>query len=197
MGQDSVDVSLGLVFSLELLRQHQQTGTLRGNIPVTQFLKTKRYQCLIRVESGQVVSYTLIDDQGQAHPIDQESLLRIDAKKGPFNWTFYPQPKAAYSPSLPTPAPAPTPSTMPVPLPAGVSTIKDNAIPVRLQPGLQLSWLTSWQESEIKFLQQLFSLINGQHTVHDIKTIMFRFPPVMIERSLIFLIAMKQIEMRL
>lgn len=98
MRQDSIDVSLSLVFSLDLLSQHQQTGELHGNISVTQFLKTKRYRCVIKVESGQVVVCTIIDEQGQARSIDQEALLQIDAKKGPFTWTFYPQPKAAYSP---------------------------------------------------------------------------------------------------
>lgn len=191
MDQNSIDASLGLELALELLEQHQRTGELRGNISITQFLMTKHYQCIIQIEHGRVLSCILIDEKKQERPAGKEYLTRIDEKSGPFDWKFYardnaPVPTQA-SPTRPLPA---------VSMPLQVSPVRDDSIPVRLTPELQLSWLTTWQENEIRLLHQIFALANGQRTIRDIKTILFRFPPGGIEKAFVFLIAMKQIEIR-
>lgn len=195
MEQNGIDASLGLALAIDLLWQRQQTGTLRGTISITQFLRTKQYQCVIQIENGQILSCFLLDEQGQRRPADKEYLIQVDEKGGPFDWKFYPRAEA--TPTVPS-APVPNRSTAMQVASAsgGISPVNDDAIPVRLTPELQFSWLTTWHESEIRFLQQIFSLINGRRTVHDIKTLMFRISPEIIEKSLIFLIAMRQIEMR-
>ena len=173
MEQNGIDASLGLALAIDLLRQHQETGTLRGIISITQLLRTKQYQCVIQIENGQIVSCFLLDERGQRRPADKEYLIQVDEKGGPFDWKFYPR---AETPSTTLSAPTPNRSTaiQPALTPTGISPVNDDAIPVRLTPELQVSWLTTWHESEIRFLQQIFSLINGQRSVHDIKVLMFR-----------------------
>jgi hypothetical protein len=193
--QDGIDASLGLALALDLLRQHQQTGELRGEIVIVQFLKTKHYQCIIQIENGQAISCSLFDEQNQSRLIDRDYLIRVDEKSGPFDWKFYPYEKAVAPPPS-TQVPARFLTTAHRSTQIDSSTLKDDAIPVRLTPELHLSWLTTWPEGDITFLQQIFSLINGERTVHDIKYLMFRASPEMIEKALVFLIAMKQIEIQ-
>ncbi|HTK08799.1 MAG TPA: hypothetical protein VL485_16635 [Ktedonobacteraceae bacterium] len=191
MEQNSIDASLGLAIALDLLKQHQETGELRGNISIAQFLSTKHYRCIIQIENGQVVSCTLLDEHNQRRPADKEYLIQTDNKGGPFDWKFYQHEKAlSVPPTMPVPV---QPSVM---LPVDTSTVRDNAVPIRLTPALQLSWLSTWNPNDIRFLQQIFSLVNGHNTIHDIKLLMFRFPPEMIEKAFIFLIAMKQVEIQ-
>lgn len=195
MEKDGIDASLGLALALDLLRQHQQTGELRGEVAIVQFLKTKQYRCIIQIENGQLVSCSLFDEYNQKRPADRDYLIRMDEKSGPFDWTFYPYQKAIAPPPSP-PVPAQFLATVPGSRSIDSSQLQDDAIPFRLTRELHLSWLTSWQDNDIKLLQQIFSLINGQRSVHDIKSLMFRTSPETIEKAFVFLIALKQIEMR-
>ncbi|MBO0778826.1 MAG: hypothetical protein J2P37_08355 [Ktedonobacteraceae bacterium] len=192
MESHGIDASLGLTLAIDLLEHHQQTGELQGTISITKLLKTKRYRCIIQVEYGQVVSCTLFDDLGRRSVVDKRYLIHVDEKGGPFDWTFYPR-EEALSASAPVLHPS---SGLPVPVSMAASTVRDDAVPVRLASELQLSWLTTWSENDIRFLHQIFSLVNGRRTIRDIKALMFRVSPGRAEKALVFLIAMKQIEIR-
>lgn len=193
METSGIDASLGLALAIDLLKQHQQTGELRGTIAITRYLTTKRYQCIIQVVQGHVVACSLIDKLNRIQPTDERYLIQVDEKNGPFDWTFYPQEEG---PSSSTPVPHASSTGYLPAVPRALSLVQDNAVPFRLTPGLQLSWLTTWSEDEIRLLQQIFSLTNGKRTVHEMKLLLFRVAPATVEKALIFLIAMKQVEIR-
>jgi hypothetical protein len=193
MEPNGIDASLGLALAIDLLKEHQQTGELRGNITIVQFLSAKHYRCIIRIEQGRVVSCALFDKQGQQRPINTRDLLQIDEKGGPFDWKFYPREE---DPSISTSNATDHSKMLPVPAHTGVPIMMDDSVPVRLTSELHYSWLTTWNANEIRLLQQIFMLANGQRTIREIKALMFRYSPVMIEKSLVFLIAIKQIEIR-
>lgn len=195
MDQNGIDASLGLALALELLKERQETGELRGTISMVHFLKEKQYWCVILLEHGRIISCSLFDKQGQRQRTDEVHLIKADENRGPFGWKFYP--RAVVESSLPSPVNPALSAPQPTWLPAGISPMRDDAIPVRLEQELQISWLTTWNENEITFLRQIFSLINGQRSVHDIKALMFRSSPEMVEKSLVFLVAMKQISIQI
>ncbi|MBO0793041.1 MAG: hypothetical protein J2P36_19125 [Ktedonobacteraceae bacterium] len=190
MEHHGIDASLGLALAIELLKQQQQTGELRGRISVAQFLRIRRYQCIIQVKEGLVVSCLIIDELGRQSLADTHALIQTDEKAGPFDWTFYP-----YEERPPT-STLISSSASHAPMSVKAATVKDDAIPIRLVPELQLSWLTTWSNDDIPFAQQIFSLVNGKRTIRDIKALLFRASPERVEKAFVFLIAMKQVEVR-
>lgn len=191
MSQNGIDASLGLALAIDLLTQNQNTGELRASISITTFLRTKHYDCRIQIEKGRVVSCSLFDNQGVMRPTGSRFLINLDEKSGPFEWKFF----SAVDTSQSTASSLPAIQTQ-TSIQIDTSLVIDDAIPIRLVSELHISWLTSWHENDKNFVQQIFSLVNGKRTVREMKRLMIRAPATFIEKGLVFLIAMKQIEMR-
>ncbi|BCL79822.1 hypothetical protein ccbrp13_22870 [Ktedonobacteria bacterium brp13] len=201
MDDYSIDASLGLDMALGLLARERLNGELRASISQG-FLRKTTSQYVIQVVDGQIVSCFRIEQRaGEQHAgeqrslqisVSQDMLIQLDQRKGPFAWSFHPRhiPPQPQSSAL-VPAPAPTAPTLPETAPA----VADDAIPIRLIAELHVDWLASRPNEEQRILWLIFGLVDGQRSVREIKSLL-RFAPDIVEKGLIFLIAMHQISMR-
>src|SRR5213076_3306673 len=107
VGNEDIDASLGLAFSLELFALYKRSGKLQAGLQRFPGIKGQVTASLSLVE-GTVVSCILEDKGGQQHPISKDALIRFDTDKGPFEWNFH-----ALSPK-PTPAQMASPPVQPI-----------------------------------------------------------------------------------
>jgi hypothetical protein len=196
MDDYSIDASLGLAMALGLLATERLTGELRASISQG-FLRKTTSQYVIQVVDGQIVSCFRIEPYAGKQrslqiPVGQDMLIQLDQRKGPFAWSFHPRhiPPQPQSSAL-VPASAPPAPTFPELAPA----VADDAIPIRLIAELHVDWLASRPNEEQRILWLIFGLVDGQRSVREIKSLV-RFAPEIVEKGLIFLIAMHQISMR-
>lgn len=85
MGKDGIDASIGLAFSLELLRRYKQNGVLQATIPRIPGLNGS-CRAFIQLTYGEPGSIFVEDANGQRHSSDRETLSRLDKERGPYEW---------------------------------------------------------------------------------------------------------------
>lgn len=163
-----MDASVGLTFSLKLFQRYKRSGTLQAEIrhvPGIQGMCT----AYVQLTAGSVAACYLENKQKQRVPFAIDELCRIDAERGPFEWTF--QPQASSSRAHAGGSSSAQPSFDPL---AGFSPL-DAAIP---RVVAQLSWgqFNHWTLEQKLLLQDVWQNIDGKRTVRDIKTTL-SYPP--------------------
>lgn len=155
MSKDGIDASLGLAFSLELFKRYQRDGLLQAELPRA-FGLPRRCKAFLHLARGEVVSVYLEDQQGQRYSSDKESLCRLDAEKGPFEWIFVPQVPVAEQSGLAGPSSQSPASAPRSPIPTIIAALPQER-------------LASWTPQQKEILYTLLRAINGARTVEDIK----------------------------
>ena len=199
MDDDDIDASVGLTMALELLASERLTGELWASISQG-FLRKITSQYVIKVADGRIVSCFRIEQRASEQralqiPIDQNMLIQLDHRKGPFAWSFHPQTSPLRQQSSQSSQSSVTSRQSPqLRSFQRAPAVDDDAIPIRLIAELHLDWLANCPNEEQIILRLVFGLVNGQRPVREIKSLL-RFAPRTVEHALIFLIAMHQISM--
>jgi len=152
VSKDGIDASLGLAFSLELFKRYQQNGVLQAELPRA-FGLPRRCKAFLHLARGEVVSVYLEDHYGQRYSSDKESLCRLDAEKGPFEWMFLPQSTSIEQSAISAPSAAATARS---PVPTIISVLPQER-------------LVTWSPQQKDVLYTLLRAINGERNVADIK----------------------------
>jgi hypothetical protein len=151
------DASVGLAFSLKAFETYQTSGTLSAEVRAIPGI---RGQCLAYLEllEGKVVSCYLLDRAGDRHPFMKETLIKLDETKGPFTWTF----REATTSIFTTPFLEQT-EELSAPL------VPSFPVPIRLIRHLDVRRLQQWTPEQRQWLLMVFSMVNGQSGIDDIK----------------------------
>jgi len=176
VGNDWIDASLGLAFSLPLFEQYRKNGLLQAELHHVPGVRGRCKGYLHLVE-GKVVSCYLDDRQGQRHQVNLSMFIQLDKERGPFEWvlTSLPAPPVSFSRHFPPPS-----STSPAlssPVPRKLAT-------------LDLDKLENWTHRQKLTLSIVFDVIDGQRSIEDIKNDV-PLPPDIVEEALRLLMAMK------
>jgi len=179
--------SHSLALTLTSLKQFQRSGFLRAKISKKESLfKAVFYHCEIRVENGQVLSCVLINNLDIRTPIGAHELIKIDEERGPFEWTFYPDPTHSAQASQKSSKALVSPGKSAV----AVSPLDDNTVPVRIAE-LHLGWLATMIDQDKHVLNQIYLLADGHRTVREIKQYLWsqvQMPPSIVEKGLVTLV---------
>lgn len=164
MGNDDIDASLGLTFSLELFKRYRKNGILQAEIPRFPGIRGG-CSAFLHLVDGEIVSIYLEDKKKQRYSSDKETLCRLDREKGPFEWILVSAPAVVtqYSPTnwsqpqeqLPFPQPlfSPTPRS---PIPRIIAVLPHDL-------------LNAWTPQQKDALYTVLMIINGERTIEDIK----------------------------
>ncbi len=175
MNTNYIDASTGLAFSLILFERYQQDGILQA-----EYLRVPGIngycKAYLHFVEGQITDCYLEDNKGQRHSSSQKILSRLDAEKGPFEWNFTQRPssplpftqKSSYSQksnnghsfsksknTLTFTQKSSYPQKSPIPKPIA---------------RLDLAKLTTWDSRYKRALFLVFSMIDGQRSLEEIKS---------------------------
>jgi len=178
VGNDWIDASLGLTFSLPLFERYRKNGLLQAELHHVPGIRGRCKGYLHLVE-GKVVSCQLEDRQGQRHQVNVAMLIQLDNERGPFEWVLIP------SPAPPQPVPRNLPS------PGSTEPVLNSPIPQKIGP-LDLEKLEGWTHRQKMMLSIVFDVVDGQRSIEDIKTDV-PLPPNVVEEALRILLALKTI----
>jgi hypothetical protein len=177
---EQFDARVGLAFSLRAFETYRISGTFSAEV---RGIHGIRGHCQAHLEliEGKIVSCYLVDRAGQRYNFVKDSLIKLDDAKGPFSWTFR---KAAPS-TLTTPFPAQT-EKLPAP------QVPRSPVPIRLVHHLDPRQLQQWTPEQQQCLYMIFSMVNGQWGVNEIKG-RSPFPPVIVDQALQALLRLQAI----
>lgn len=170
-----VDASVDLAFSLTAFELYRKSGVLSAAVRSVPGMRGQG-QATIELVQGKVVACYVLDRRGEHHPIAREVLVQLDGEKGPFSWVFR-ESVAQTPPSSPAPG-APRQPRSPIPQP--------------LVYLLEVEQGPSWTPQQWYYLQQVFALVDGQHSVSEIHAAL-PLPPGLIDEVLRVLVALKAI----
>jgi hypothetical protein len=178
VGNDWIDASLGLAFSLPLFERYRKNGLLQAELHHVPGVRGRCKGYLHLVE-GKITSCYLEDRQGQRHQVNVAMLIQIDNERGPFEWVL-------------TSAPAPlAPSSRDHTLPDSTGGAQSSPVPRKIS-SLDLERLEGWTNRQKMMLSIVFDVIDEQRTIEDIKNDV-PLPPNVVEEALRVLIALKTI----
>jgi hypothetical protein len=175
VGEDKIDASLGLAFSLVLFERYRKNGLLQAELHHVPGLPGRCKGYLHLVE-GKVVACYIEDKQGRRHAISKDTLSQLDNERGPFEWSLTP---------LPSP-PSPSPQIKIFSRPMQSSPTPRCIVPLPLEK------LDGWTYSQKMMLSIVFDAIDGQRTIEDIKA-NTPLPPSVVEEALRVLLALQVI----
>lgn len=178
MGNDWIDASLGLTFSLPLFERYRKNGLLQAELHHVPGIRGRCKGYLHLVE-GKVVSCHIEDLHGQRHQVNIAMLIQLDNERGPFEWVL-----------VPSPAP-PRSSPRDLPPPSSTGPALNSPIPQKIGP-LDLEKLEGWNHRQKTMLSIVFDAVDGQRSIEDIKTDV-PLPPNVVEEALRILLALKAI----
>ncbi|MBO0778900.1 MAG: hypothetical protein J2P37_08755 [Ktedonobacteraceae bacterium] len=158
-----MDASVGLAFSLKLFQRYRRTGILQAqvrHIPGIQGMCT----AYVHLIDGAVTACYVENNRGERFQSSPSMLIRIDSEKGPFEWTFQVRtpPSPVTSTSLPGSA-VQSPANIP-PLPP----LSDTLIPTVVAP-LRWEQFSNWSFAQKQMLQSIWKMLDGKHTIQEIK----------------------------
>ncbi|MBO0790117.1 MAG: hypothetical protein J2P36_04115 [Ktedonobacteraceae bacterium] len=188
MDEDWIDVSAGLIFSLELLALHQLSGTLQAELHRIPGIPKKSIARL-DITNGVVVSCSVTDQQGRQYPMAKDVLIQLNEEKGPFEWSFHPA-----KPTQPHRTPnqeKPSHTAFQHHGPVAVDT--DTFIPRIIAP---MDWhrLHHWTSQQRQALSMVGRVIDGKHTIRDIKEVLKgSLPSAFVDEALQTLLALSVI----
>ncbi|GHP00964.1 hypothetical protein KSF_110110 [Reticulibacter mediterranei] len=178
MGNDWIDASLGLTFSLPLFERYRKNGLLQAELHHVPGIRGRCKGYLHLVE-GKVILCQLEDKQGQRHQVNVAMLIQLDNERGPFEWVLIPSP----------PPPQPVPRNLPSP--SSMEPVLNSPIPQKIG-SLDLEKLEGWTHRQKMMLSIVFDVVDGQRSIEDIKTDV-PLPPNVVEEALRILLALKAI----
>jgi hypothetical protein len=173
--KDNIDLSIGLAFSLNLLARYRENGVLHAEMHHVSGING-RCKVYLHLTAGKVVSCYAESKNGQRHQIHPDILCRVDEERGPFEWSLLSQPASSTSPSLVKPLPRP---------------VKTSPIP-RRSAQLRVEQLSAWTPNQRTILYTIFTMIDGQKTIEELKA-NGRFPPDVVEEALRILFSLNVI----
>lgn len=171
------DASVGLAFSLKAFEMYRKSGTLSAEIRSVPGIRGQ-CQAYLELIQGKVVSCYLIDRKGERHHATKEALTQLDEGKGPFNWIFRTSnesaiAKPAFEQIFHQPAP-------------------QSPIPRPLVSYLNLTQLQQWTPQQQQCLLLIFSMVNGQRSIDEIKA-QVSLPPTIVDEGVRILLQLRVI----
>ena len=176
-GNDNIDASVGLSFSLALFQRYHRTGFLKAEIHHVPGIPgpCKAYIHLI---DGFVSSCIIINKRGQHIPSHQSILCQLDDERGPFEWRFQAPSSSPSSDTekrqITTLRPqktanhADTPGTRGERATPAHLEIDNRAVP-RILSYPQWNMLHTWSPSHKRMLYDVLTAIDGIRTIQEIK----------------------------
>lgn len=152
MGNDPLDVGVGLAFSLSILERYQRNGLLQAELHHVPGVKG-RCMGYLQLVQGKVTSCS-VEKNGQRQLIGKDLLIRVDDERGPFEWKLTP---------LPEP-PSPT-QRMDMPIPEMYPPIPRKTASL----DRELERLTGWTSTQKYMLAAVYDAIDGRRTIDEIK----------------------------
>ncbi len=214
------DASVGLAFSLKAFEVYRKSGTLSAEVRSFPGIRGKCTACL-EIVQGKVVAGYVVDKAGENHSTNQQMLVQLDTEKGPFSWVFHPDP----TPDIASPVPGSTPrmSTQPrIPAQSAPGSMPGTStqprIPAQSAPGstpprvpaqpqtpspvpqpqvryLEHQQMQQWTTQQQHLIHTVFSMVNGQRSIADIKQQM-PLPPITIDEIIRILLYLKAITLQ-
>ena len=163
MDNNEIDASLGLAFSLELLKRYKRSGVLYAEVRRVLNLRGKGTAYLQLVD-GVIVSSYIEDPNGQRFSVSENAFIRIDRDKGPFAWCF----KVAPAKSSPQNTPVPKASPIVQQRREVTSSLLDTVVLVTIAP-IEWRLLTNWTPEQQQILYTVWRMIDGKRNIRDIK----------------------------
>lgn len=177
--EEPVDASVDLAFSLTAFELYRKSGTLSAAVRSVPGMRGPG-QAYIELVQGKVVTCYILDRKGERYQVLKDFLVQLDGEKGPLNWVFRESTVQMPTPPLSTEAPAQPQSVSRSPIPRPLVYTLD---PQQLQP---------WPPQQRYYLQQVFSLIDGQRNVDEIR---YALPlaPTIVDEAIHVLLALNAI----
>jgi hypothetical protein len=180
VGEEQIDASLGLAFSLTVFERYRRSGLLQAELHHVPGVRGRCKGCLHLVE-GKVALCSLENPQGQRQPINMDVLIQLDSRRGPFEWSLTPLP------------PPPQVSVGTVTRESSARLTANVSIPRQAAP-LNVEKLEGWTPRQRKMLTLVFDAIDGQRTVDAILA-ETPLPSTVVEEALRILLSMRVIIM--
>ena len=170
MDKDYMDASIGLQFSLELLKRYRESGLLQAQISGLPGISGKG-NVEITILQGDVTSCLARDQQGRPFRVDLEVLLRLEKVRGPFGWNLFPFTQGEQRVPVPQHLSHSLPRQEPGLL--GENTLQTGQLSSYLIPcitaKLRFKQVAAWTPNQKHALLTIYSLVDGKRTVEDIK----------------------------
>ncbi len=192
VSDEYIDASVGLAFSLQMLRHYKRSGILRTTIRRFPGLRGP-CQAFISLVNGVVTECFLEDHSRQRQLATLETLLHANEKWGPFEWIFQPLPAAPHRPVSASSSHVSPQSDKPM----APSRSKqgshlrarhtgEDAIPL-VTTQLSHQAFMSWRPLHKHMLHTIVQAIDGRRTIRDIKAIV-PYSSHMVDETLRFLV---------
>ncbi len=179
MDLNSIDASIGLVFSLELFKAYKASGTLQAPLKSVPGMPKNSIVSLQLVDG--VVTFCSLQEKGNPpYRIAKDLIARMDDEHGPFEWKFTqststststttPVISSSTSPSLPSFSPVTPPPLSRTP----GNTPYPSSTPLHSIPKIvaRLNWirLRTWPYEQRQAIYLVWQLIDGQRSVQDLQ----------------------------
>jgi hypothetical protein len=151
---EQFDASIGLSVSLRAFEIYRKRGTLSAEIRSVPGIRG-RCQAYLELTQGKVVSCYLMDRIGDRHRVTKEWLVQLDEEKGPFGWVFHASADATFA----------MPSQEKIPK----QSLPSFPVPMCLVPQLDVRQLQRWTPQQQRCLYMVFSMVDGQRSIDEIK----------------------------
>ncbi|WP_220195438.1 hypothetical protein [Ktedonospora formicarum] len=201
MDEDRIDVSAGLDISLELFARHRLSGTLQAELHRVPGLP-KKSTARLELIDGMVVSCSVADKQGLLTSLAKDVLLRLNDERGPFEWSFHPAKPTSLNHStnhLPAQKHLSQSQRPPSAVSSGsfpVASDSNKLVPHAVA-AIDWHWFHNWIPQQRQALFMVWRLIDGRHTVWEIKeALQASHPPALVDEALKTLLALNVIVMR-
>lgn len=227
MDKDSMDASIGLQFSIELLKKYRKNGLFQAFVSRVPGISGNCH-VEVTVLQGVVTSCRARNQEGNIYNVDINLLLKLDKIRGPFEWKLVPLAqgeKSAVSTTEPPSSSLSGRSTGAHPIlgrttrplspslseresasgvrPIGGRTTQPlspslleqfaqnkqqvnqspNSLIPRVKATLNFNQSSSWTPTQKHALVTIYSLIDGNRSIADIKQAV-AFPPQLVEEVL-------------
>ncbi len=179
---DSIDVSIGLGPTLQLLARYHQSGVLQAKMSHLPILRGRGVG-VIEVIGGKMISCFVRNEKGEQYSLPSDILRHFDESRGPFEWRFHMQKPQK---SVPTPPVAPKQTT-----PLFAHPLAGHNIPQAVT-NLDVDTLTSLTPQQKRALRMTYAMINGRRTLADIEA-HAPLPTGAVYESIVALISMRVI----
>jgi hypothetical protein len=181
--RESFDASVGLAFSLKAFETYRKSGTLFAEIRSLPGIRGK-CKAYLELSQGKVTDCYLVDQKGQRHPASSQLLVQLDAEKGPFGWIFQ------VSTALPS-------STSPSEQVYRTSTQTKplSSIAQPLVRYLNPEHLQQWTPPQQRYIYMIFSMIDGQSSIDEIRK-QTLLPPAIVDEVIRILLFLRAIALQ-
>lgn len=161
------DASVGLAFSLKAFELYRKNGLLSAEIRSVPGIRGK-CKAYLELSQGKVTDCYLVDKTGKRHSAHLQMLVQLDTEKGPFGWVFH----------------------------DGLIQAKPHSpLPQPLVHNLDPQQFQRWTIQQQQYIHFIFSMIDGQHSIDEIKA-KSPFSPSIVDESIHILLSLKMITLQ-